>query len=278
MKYAFLLVVLVICAVAYLYYEQPKIWNDCLAAMKAPEVVSPAPPIATAATNAPPDATAPTNSEASTPPNAPNVDTPTGSIPNTNTGVTIPKVFTPPEPIPAQANWTWTVQGKDYHNVVVTKVEADTVSIMYDGGMGRINTSDLTPDLQKMFNYDPQASALASHQKAAALAQAEAAEAPRIAAEQQREKAQADADEKARLAGIQAENNHLASGAAQDQIRNLQNDMHDMEQAHEVTVSVSYVGNPPTQVVNYGGSTYWLDKYYADQAAIARLQSQAASH
>ena len=28
----------------------------------------------------------------------------------------------------------WTVDGKDYHNVKVTKVEPDVVHIMYDGG------------------------------------------------------------------------------------------------------------------------------------------------
>jgi hypothetical protein len=61
----------------------------------------------------------------------------------------------------------WTVNGKDYHNVKVTKVEADTVHIMFDGGIGTVNLSDLTPELQKKFNYDPKAAALASQQKAA---------------------------------------------------------------------------------------------------------------
>ena len=49
----------------------------------------------------------------------------------------------------------WTLNGKDYHNVKVTKVEDDTVSITYDGGIGRFPLADLTPDLQKRFNYAP---------------------------------------------------------------------------------------------------------------------------
>jgi hypothetical protein len=60
----------------------------------------------------------------------------------------------------------WTVNGKEFHNVTVTKVEADTVSIMYDGGIGRVNLSDLSPELQKKFKYDPQAAAEAQAQAA----------------------------------------------------------------------------------------------------------------
>jgi hypothetical protein len=149
------------------------------------------------------------------------------------------------------------------------------VHITYDGGLGTVNTSDLTPDIQKMLNYDPQTAKLASQQRAAEQAQTDAEQAPLIAAEMKKEKAQADADEAQREAAIQNENKNLAAGVAQDQIQHIQQDMKDMEEAHEVTVSVSYGGNPPSQVVNYSGSTYWLNRYYADQAAIARLQSQA---
>jgi len=49
----------------------------------------------------------------------------------------------------------WTVAGKDYHNVKVGQVEADRVHITYDGGIGTIMLSDLTPELQKRFNFDP---------------------------------------------------------------------------------------------------------------------------
>ena len=49
----------------------------------------------------------------------------------------------------------WTVNGKTYHNVTVTKVEPDAVHIMFDGGIGSVKIADLTPELQKKFNYDP---------------------------------------------------------------------------------------------------------------------------
>ena len=51
----------------------------------------------------------------------------------------------------------WTVNGKDYHNVTVSKVDPDKVHITFDGGIGSINLADLPPDLRKRFNYDPQA-------------------------------------------------------------------------------------------------------------------------
>jgi hypothetical protein len=61
----------------------------------------------------------------------------------------------------------WTVNGKTYHNVTVSKVDPDKVHIMYDGGIGSVNLADLPPDLQKKFNYDPSAA------KAAASAEAQ---------------------------------------------------------------------------------------------------------
>ena len=49
----------------------------------------------------------------------------------------------------------WTVNGRDYHNVKVGQVDPDRVHITYDGGLGTVMLSDLTPELQKRFNYDP---------------------------------------------------------------------------------------------------------------------------
>jgi hypothetical protein len=49
----------------------------------------------------------------------------------------------------------WTVNGKTYHNVTVGQVEADRVHITFDGGIGSLMLVDLTPELQKRFNYDP---------------------------------------------------------------------------------------------------------------------------
>jgi peptidoglycan hydrolase CwlO-like protein len=81
--------------------------------------------------------------------------------------------YTPPDPLPQRPNWNWSVNGIDYHNVVITKVEADCVHITYDGGLGSVNIADLDPDIQKMLNYNPQAAAAVSRQKSAALARAD---------------------------------------------------------------------------------------------------------
>ena len=48
----------------------------------------------------------------------------------------------------------WTVNGKAYRNVMVGQVEADRVHITYDGGVGTVALADLSPGLQKRFNYN----------------------------------------------------------------------------------------------------------------------------
>jgi len=71
--------------------------------------------------------------------------------------------------VPAWAE-DWTVNGKSYQNVTVQGSDDSTVSIMYDGGIGRVNLSDLTPELQKRFGYDPQKAKAADKAEAARLA------------------------------------------------------------------------------------------------------------
>jgi hypothetical protein len=77
--------------------------------------------------------------------------------------------------LPALAE-DWSVNGKDYHNVTVGKVEPDRVHITYDGGIGTVMLSDLTPELQKRFNYDPQKAKAAAKAEEERLAQADQAE------------------------------------------------------------------------------------------------------
>jgi hypothetical protein len=45
----------------------------------------------------------------------------------------------------------WLVKGRTYHNVNVIGVNPDTVSVTYDGGTGRLQLADLTPELQAKF-------------------------------------------------------------------------------------------------------------------------------
>ncbi|MCE0498709.1 MAG: hypothetical protein LV481_12260 [Methylacidiphilales bacterium] len=66
------------------------------------------------------------------------------------------KIFVPPSPLPAQANWTWTtLDGKTYNKVVVKQVEADCVTILDDEGGARIDIITLPADIQKQLNFDP---------------------------------------------------------------------------------------------------------------------------
>jgi hypothetical protein len=62
--------------------------------------------------------------------------------------------WAPPDPIPAQPNWTWTtMDGTTYQNVVITKIEPDTVSITHSLGVAHIPINLLPRDLQKRLNY-----------------------------------------------------------------------------------------------------------------------------
>jgi hypothetical protein len=71
--------------------------------------------------------------------------------------------FTPPNPLPAQPNWTWTTRtGRTYNDVVIQKVEADCVTILDRDGGARLIISDLPEDLQKQLNYDERLAAEAS--------------------------------------------------------------------------------------------------------------------
>jgi hypothetical protein len=80
------------------------------------------------------------------------------------------KAYVPPNPLPQQADWTWTVNGKDYMNVVVVQVKGEVVEITFDGGDTSFNLSDLPPDLKKVFNYDPELAAAVAKAKADAAA------------------------------------------------------------------------------------------------------------
>ena len=67
------------------------------------------------------------------------------------------KTWKPPAVIPAQPNWTWTTfpDSKTYQNVVINKIEVDTVSITHSMGVAHIPISTLPPDIQKQLYYDP---------------------------------------------------------------------------------------------------------------------------
>lgn len=142
MRAVFWFCLLLIGAGIYVRTSDPALWDKCVTALSTQSSPPPA-PVAPVAPAQPP----------------PYVDT-----------------FVPPKPLPAQPSWTWTVNGQEYHNVVVTKVEADKVYILHEDGAASLNQADLPPNVQKLCNYDPQL--------AAAAAQYRASERVRIDAEQ----------------------------------------------------------------------------------------------
>ena len=56
--------------------------------------------------------------------------------------------------VPVRAE-DWTVNGKTYHNVIVTEVYSDQVTVDCASGMTAFFLKDLSPELQKHFAYDP---------------------------------------------------------------------------------------------------------------------------
>ena len=50
-----------------------------------------------------------------------------------------------------------TVEGKDYREVTVTKVEPDGLRIRHRTGLAKLKFSDLSPDIQKKYHYNQQA-------------------------------------------------------------------------------------------------------------------------
>jgi len=68
------------------------------------------------------------------------------------------KPWAPSAVMPSQPNWTWnTLDGNAYENVVVTKIEPDTVTITHSLGVAHIPMNLLPRDIQKQLNYDPHA-------------------------------------------------------------------------------------------------------------------------
>jgi hypothetical protein len=67
-----------------------------------------------------------------------------------------------------------TVDGKEYKNVKVSRVEPDGIVITFSGGIVKLPFSELSPDVQKNYGYDSQAAATYTaeeNQKQSALAQ-----------------------------------------------------------------------------------------------------------
>jgi hypothetical protein len=81
-----------------------------------------------------------------------------------------PPAFVTPNPLPAHPHWTWDVGNREFTNVVVTRVDADLVTIVADSGVAQIDIALLPDEIRRELNYDSAlANQAAAARKAAAL-------------------------------------------------------------------------------------------------------------
>lgn len=179
------------------------------------------------------------------------------------------KVFVPPNPLPARADWTWTTSdGKTYKNVVITKVDADCVTILDADGGARLEIALLPADLQQQLNFDPELAANAEvrrgeHDQASEAAIEQAEEAARQA------KLKKELETDANTAKIQE--NGQAKDAAVDadlRVQNAKARISDMEDdLKAVSKHVYFVFG------TLSGEAYYVNKYNTDKQQIAACQA-----
>jgi hypothetical protein len=178
-----------------------------------------------------------------------------------------PKVYVAPDPLPAQANWKWTLTQGVYRNVKVLKADADSVSISYDGGEGIFELSDLPSDIQNLLNYDPDLAAASQQAKAKIEVEKER----QIAAALELKKRQLAAAEAAAAQRKMDEESALKAKAALDQAKlalpSYQDDL------NFVIKHVSF--NPTTGEIH--GDPYFLKKYTDDTLEIAQCRQIIAT-
>ena len=170
MKYVAILFLVLVIYGGYVRDHQPQQWNAALDFLKVnvpkPAAVAvqpdtPSPTLGAAST------IVPATVSPSTPTPAPLAATATNVVETPPSVPVVSRPFIPPNPLPAQAYWTWkTTDGKTYKNVVIAKVEADCVTILDDTGGSRISIATLPADIQKQLNYDPELAKIAMDARA----------------------------------------------------------------------------------------------------------------
>lgn len=106
-----------------------------------------------------------------------------------------------------------TVNGKEYKNGTVTRVEPDGIVIKFSGGIAKIPFTDLSPDLQQKYHYDP--TAAANYAAADAIARQRFAQ--EEAGQQQRSAAKGAAPKRAADEAVTRRNAHILREVRSDQ-------------------------------------------------------------
>ena len=65
-----------------------------------------------------------------------------------------------------------TINGREYKNATVSRVEPDGITVKFSGGLVKIPFSELSKELQDKYHYDPEKAAAAHAAEAAAIQQA----------------------------------------------------------------------------------------------------------
>ena len=88
-----------------------------------------------------------------------------------------------------------TINGKEYKNATISRVEPDGIVLKTKSGISKIYFTELPKDVQERFHYDPEKAAAAGHQQQSAVEKAAAAEQQQQRAVAQQRKADEQAEQ-----------------------------------------------------------------------------------
>jgi hypothetical protein len=88
-----------------------------------------------------------------------------------------------------------TVNGKEYKNATVSRIEADGVVLKHKSGISKVYFAELPKEVQERFHYDPAKAAQFNAAEQAAIAQSNAKVEPEATAKEKAAKAQRQAQQ-----------------------------------------------------------------------------------
>ena len=95
-----------------------------------------------------------------------------------------------------------TINGKEYKNATVSRVEPDGITVKFSGGLVKIPFSELSKELQDKYSYNPERASAAYAEQVAAIQQAN---------QQTEESAKQRTEEQSKQRNVQALRNSLAA-------------------------------------------------------------------
>ena len=172
------------------------------------------------------------------------------------------------------------MDGKTCDDVVVQRVDADSVTILDSDGGARIDISKLPPDIQRRLNYDPALAADAAKERTIEEKYSEVAmENERVQAneiKQQNLETDAQTEEQAQ-ARVANNNPNLILPNQISETRNVVDDnQYSLYQSDYENVRESIRINPVTHLTE--GDPYWVRRYEEDRKYIEMYELQHEVH